>query len=265
MPSSGNNTRQALLNNLFGIEGQVAVVTGASSGIGRDIALNLGKLGARVIVAARKASAAESVAAEVVAQGGEAVALPLEVDKEDSVLALFAQVKARFGRVDILVNNAGIFPVTPLLDTTGEEWEAIHRTNARGTFLCLREAAKIMKEVGQGGRIINISSNASIRSSVTGRFAYNASKAAVNRLTQEAAQELAPLNILVNAVLPGPVATENLATLDEKVQEAVRRKIPMGRWGKPQEIAAAVIYFASRAGDCSVGQPLVVDGGALLG
>ena len=260
-------TSTSVLTRLFGLAGKIIVVTGASMGIGRGIALRLAELGAHVVVTARKLPAALAVAQEIEERGGLATALALDVDDEDSVLAVFGEIGSRFGGVDVLVNNAGVFPETSLLETTAAAWEAIHRTNACGTFLCLREAAKLMKARGQGGRIVNISSNASIRSSVSGRFAYNASKAAVNRLTQEAALELAPHDILVNAVLPGPVATEKLDLLDAphpELRDAIARKIPVGRWGTADDIAAAVIYFSSAASSFSTGQTLVVDGGAML-
>jgi NAD(P)-dependent dehydrogenase (short-subunit alcohol dehydrogenase family) len=255
------------LSRLFGLAGRTAVVTGANTGIGRGIAHTLAAAGARVVVAARNTAAAETVVAEIEDSGGEAIALPVRIDDEASIVALFDAAQAALGRIDILVNNAGVFPETPLLETSGEAWDAIQHINTRGTFLCLREAARRMKAAGSGGSIVNISSIGSIRSPVPGRYAYNASKAAVNRLTEEAAQELAAANIRVNAVLPGPIATEKLDALDaegSRLRAAVQKKIPLGRWGVPEDIAAAVLYFSSAAGAFVTGQLLVVDGGSVL-
>jgi NAD(P)-dependent dehydrogenase (short-subunit alcohol dehydrogenase family) len=260
------SAQQQLLQHLFGLEGKTAVVTGASAGIGREMARLLAEAGATVAVAARNEAAAHGVAAAIESAGGRAFGQRLDVDDEASVIAAMAQAGERLGRIDILVNNAGIFPAGAILSTSGADWDAIQRTNLRGTFLCLREAAKAMKAQGYG-RIINISSNASIRSSVPDRAAYNASKAAVNRLTADAALELAPYGILVNAVLPGPVATEKLEALDaagSPLRDAVARRVPLGRWGTPEEITAAVIFLAGRGGDFVTGQTVVVDGGAML-
>jgi len=259
-------TKQPLLQKLFGLDGRTALVTGAGAGIGREIARLLAEAGATVAVGARNEAAAQGVAEAIGAAGGRACALRLDVDDEASVVSAMAAASERLGRIDILVNNAGIFPAGAILSTSGAEWDAIQRTNLRGTFLCLREAARAMKAQGYG-RIINISSNASIRSSVPDRAAYNASKAAVNRLTADAALELAPYGILVNAVLPGPIATEKLEAFDatgSPMREAVAKRIPLARWGTPEEIAAAVIYLAGRGGDFVTGQTVVVDGGAML-
>ncbi|MET0378816.1 MAG: SDR family NAD(P)-dependent oxidoreductase [Spongiibacteraceae bacterium] len=255
----------ATLAKLFDLSGKTAVVTGATVGIGRGIALALGQLGVKVVVAARNAVAAESVVAEIAQAGGSALALPLQVDSEESVVALFKQARAALGRIDILVNNAGIFPPNTLLETTGDQWDEVQHSNTRGTFFCIREAGKIMRDDGHGGRIINISSIGGVRSAIGGRTAYNASKAAVNRLTEEAAIELAPHGILVNAVLPGPTATEKLDELDAQgspLRAAIARKVPLARWGTPDDIAAAVIYLASPAAAFVTGQTLAVDGGA---
>lgn len=260
------STQQELLRHLFGLDGKTAVVTGASAGIGREMARLLAQAGATVAVAARNEAAANDVAAAIEAAGGRAFGLRLDVDDEASVVAAMALAAQRLGRIDILVNNAGIFPAGAILSASGDDWDAIFRTNLRGTFLCLREAGKAMREQGYG-RIINISSNASIRSSVPDRAAYNASKAAVNRLTADAALELAPHGILVNAVLPGPVATEKLDAFDaagSTMREAVAKRVPLGRWGTPEEVTAAVIFLAGRGGDFVTGQTVVVDGGAML-
>jgi NAD(P)-dependent dehydrogenase (short-subunit alcohol dehydrogenase family) len=260
-------TIQNLVQRLFTLEGKNVIVTGASAGIGREMACLLAEAGATVAVAARNQAAANEVVARIEAAGGRAIAVRLDVADEASVVDAMAQAAERMGRIDVLVNNAGVFPAGAILNTSSADWDAIQQTNLRGTFLCLREAGKAMLRQGAGGRIINISSNASIRSSVPDRAAYNASKAAVNRLTADAALEFAPHGILVNAVLPGPIATEKLEAFDaagSPLRDAVAKRVPLGRWGTPEEITAAVIFLAGRAGDFITGQTIVVDGGAML-
>lgn len=255
------------LHDLFNLAGQKALVTGASAGIGRAIALNLARAGATVAVAARQLTAAQRVVDEICAEGGQAVAVSGSVDQEASVISMVAAASEQLGGIDILVNNAGIFPVTPILETSAALWDEIQQTNVRGTFLCLREVARTMQARGNGGCIINISSIGGVRSSVPARSCYDASKAAVNRFTAEAALELAPLGIRVNAVLPGPIATEKLEAMGEQGQQLrdkINQQIPLGRWGSPDEIASACIFLASKAGAFVTGQLYAVDGGAVL-
>jgi NAD(P)-dependent dehydrogenase (short-subunit alcohol dehydrogenase family) len=259
--------RDNFFANLFNLDGKVALVTGANAGIGRSIATALGRAGAQVVVAARNVVAGEAVAEEIRQLGGKAVALPAEMNSEQSIVRLMAETLEHCGALDILVNNAGIFPPYPFLEMSLHQWDEVMEVNLRGPFLCMREAGKIMVAAGGGGRIINISSNASIRSAVPDRAAYNASKAAVNRLTEDAALALAPHRILVNAVLPGPVATERMDRNDPEraaIYHQVASRIPLGAWGEPEDIAAAVLFFASNAGKFITGQTLVVDGGTVI-
>jgi NAD(P)-dependent dehydrogenase (short-subunit alcohol dehydrogenase family) len=250
---------------LFSLSEKIAVVTGAAVGIGRGIAIQLAELGATVAVTARDIGAAQRVVDQIAQIGGSARAFVLDVDDENSVVSAFAQIRTAFGGVDILVNNAGIFPAQSLLESSCAEWDAVQRTNTRGTLLCLREAGKLMRDGGRGGRIINISSMGALRSAVPGRTAYNASKAAVNRLTAEASLELAPYGIQVNAVMPGPTATEKLDRDSEQgatMYGRIARKVPLNRWGTPLDIAGAVAFFASPAASFVTGQALAVCGGA---
>jgi len=259
-------TAENLLEEWFGLHGKAAVVTGAARGIGRAVALSLAGAGAQVAVAARDLATARPVVEAIEQAGGRAVALAFDLGDETSISKLMADAHAALGGLDILVNNAGVFPATRFLDTSADEWDEIHRINLRGAFLCLREAARLMKADGRGGRIINISSMGSIRPAAPQRFAYNASKAGLNRLTEDAASAFAADGILVNAILPGPIATAPAAdAATAKLHEAVARRIPMRRRGRPEEIAAAVIFLAARSGGFVTGQCLAVDGGFTVG
>jgi len=257
----------AYLADLFGLRGKTAVVTGSTRGIGRVIAQELVKAGARVVVTGRKREAAEAAACEIEATGGQAVGLPLELRDEASVKTLMNEAHAALGRLDILVNNAGVYPAGAFAEATQAHWDEIHEVNVRGAFMALREAALRMQAEGQGGRIVNISSMGSIRPAAPIRFAYNASKAALNRLTEDAASAYAADKIQVNAVLPGPIDTGRVDPSDEaamKLHNAVLRRVPLGRYGTPHDIAAAVIFLCSPASAFITGQTLVVDGGFVV-
>ncbi len=255
------------VTGLFGLAGKTAIVTGSSKGIGRVIAIELAQAGAKVVLSSRTPGGADAVAKEIADLGGEAVALSLEVRDETSVKAFVEQAHAALGRIDILVNNAGIYPAGEFLTASTEHWDTIHETNVRGLFLCLREVAARMRADGQGGRIINISSMGSIRPAAPIRFAYDASKAAVNRMTEDAASAFAADRIQVNAILPGPIDTGRMDRNDEaamKMHNAVLRRVPLGRYGTPHDIAAAAIFLASPASSFITGQTLVVDGGFVV-
>ncbi len=255
-----------IIHQLFAIAGQAALVTGAASGIGKGIATALAAAGVRVAIADIDGEGARSLAEELQAGGASAKGFALDVRSEDQVVAVVHQAATWLGGLDILVNNAGIYPKTPLLTSTAADWDNIHAINARGTFLGVREGARTMAASG-GGCIINISSMGGVRSAYAGRSAYNAAKAAVNRLTGEAAIELAPQGIRVNAILPGPVSPLGDDQLDEReriVRAKVKQQVPLGFMGTPQDIAAAVIYLASPAARFVTGHCLLVDGGAVL-
>lgn len=227
------STETAALVDLFGLAGKVVVVTGANRGIGRGIALAMASLGATVVAAARNAEAGARLVDEINSSGGRASFMVLELQDEQSVVDAFAALHGQLGAIDILVNNAGIFPATPLLEATGDEWDEMFRINTRGPFLCLREVARTMIAADRQGRIINISSMGSLLPAAPSRIAYNASKAALNRLTQDAAAGLARHGILVNAVLPGPTDTSGSIPRDEqsaKLHAVVAGRIPLRRW-----------------------------------
>ncbi len=243
------------------LQNQVAVVTGASRGIGRAIALHLGAIGAKVAINyARSAAEAESLLEEIAALGGEGIALAADVSASDSVEGLFAQVMERWGRVDVLVNNAGMTRDTLLLRMKPEDWQAVLDLNLTGVFLCLKAAAKIMVKQRQG-RIINITSVVGLVGNA-GQANYSAAKAGVVGLTKTAARELASRNITVNAVAPGFIATQMTEKLDPG---PIVAQIPLGRMGSPEEVAGLVRFLAADPAAAYItGQVFTIDGGMVM-
>ncbi|MEM9154649.1 MAG: 3-oxoacyl-[acyl-carrier-protein] reductase [Cyanobacteria bacterium P01_F01_bin.33] len=240
---------------------KVAIVTGASRGIGRAIAIALGQAGASVVVNyARSADAAHEVVAEIAAAGGSAIAISGNMGEPEAVDALFAQTMEKWGRVDVLVNNAGITRDTLILRMKPDDWQSVIELNLTGVFLCLKAATKIMMKQRQG-RIINITSVVGI-SGNPGQANYSAAKAGVIGLTKTAARELASRNITVNAVAPGFIATQMTADLDA---EPILAGIPLGRMGQPEEVAGAVCFLAADPAAAYItGQVLNVDGGMVM-
>lgn len=253
--------------SVFRLDNKVAVVTGAASGIGQSIAETFARTGAQVIVADVNLEAALAVAQGIESQGGMASAMKVDVSNETNVSELFNKVVAEFGGLDILVNNAAIFPKRPFLEVESEFWDKLQSVNLRGTFLCLRESIKHMKRLG-GGSIVNISSVSSMQAVVYHNAAYNASKAGVNALTRTTALEFAADGIRVNAVLPGGVQTAGAkaasSAIELKGPMLGQGRIPLGGMGEPQDIANAVLFFASPASRYITGQLLAVDGGFLV-
>ena len=258
-------------DELLGLPGEVALVTGGNRGIGRGIAEQLARLGAQVVIACRSEAAAAEAIAAIRAGGGAALWLEYDAARPDMADTLVAGVLERCGRLDVLVANAGMFPATRFDNASADDWDAIFAVNARAAFLLLRAGAEAMRAAGTRGRIVMISSMGSIRPAAPPRFAYNASKAAVNRLTEDAARHYARHGIRVNAVLPGPIASAPPPTGDAADEaatamlEAVRRKIPLGQFGTPSDVAAAVAFLASPASRFITGHLLVADGGFTLG
>jgi NAD(P)-dependent dehydrogenase (short-subunit alcohol dehydrogenase family) len=250
------------LGGLFGLGGRVALVTGARHGLGRSLALALGRAGASVVVTGRDAQALGPVTTELEALGAAALALELELTDPESVRAAVAQAARWRGRLDIVVNNAGVSIRRPAADYTVDEWDTIVDTNLRAAFLVARAAAEQMPA---GGRIINLSSTFAV-SAVAERAPYSAAKAGLEQLTRALAVEWAPRAITVNAVAPGATPTETRALLDSP-EVAARRaaQIPLGRLGDPEDVVGAVLLLAGRAGSFITGQTLRVDGGYTLG
>jgi NAD(P)-dependent dehydrogenase (short-subunit alcohol dehydrogenase family) len=242
------------------LHGKVAIVTGAGRGIGREIALRFAREGAHVVIADLDETGAATAAAEILEQGGEAIALGLDVADPARVDAMIAGTLARFGRLDVLVNNAGIGSNQAVLEMSLAEWERNLRVNLTGTFLCAQAAARAM--VAQGsGRIVNIASISGQRGGV-GRAAYGAAKAGVIQLTRVMAVELAPRGIGVNAISPGPVDTDQSRdTHTPATRRAYLERIPQKRYGAGAEIAAAAVFLASSDSSFVAGHVLNVDGG----
>ena len=244
------------------IEGQVAIVTGASRGIGKAIAIALASEGAKVVVNyASSAAAAEAVVAEIVSNGGEAIAVHADVSQEAEVDNLVKTAIDKWSKVDILVNNAGITRDTLLLRMKLEDWQSVIDLNLTGVFLATRAISKIMLKQ-KSGRIINIASVAGQMGN-PGQGNYSAAKAGVIGFTKTVAKELASRGITVNAVAPGFIATD--MTADLKNTDDILKFIPLGRYGQPEEIAGMVRFLAADPAAAYItGQVFNVDGGMVM-
>jgi 3-oxoacyl-[acyl-carrier protein] reductase len=242
------------------LKGRVALVTGASRGIGRAIALKLARHGAAVIVNYRGShQSAQEVVREIEAFGGEAVALGADVSNGEEVKKMIAEIKERFGRLDILVNNAGINEDSLLLRMKSENWEKVINTNLTGTFNCTREALKLILK-SDSGSIINISSVVG-QIGNAGQCNYAAAKAGIIGFTRSLAREMAGRNVRVNAVAPGFIDTDMTAKLSQEVREKLLAQIPMGKLGSPEDVANAVLFLAQPSSGYITGQTINVDGG----
>ncbi len=245
----------------FRLDGKVALVTGASRGIGCDVAKALAGAGARVGVAAREEAALGNVVAAIEREGGEALALPLDVRDVAQIRSVCAGVRDHFGSLDVLVNNAGLGDNHPAEDVTETDWDGMMAVNLRGLFFCCQAGGRIMLEQGSG-RIVNMSSQAGVVG-IRDHAVYSASKGGVNLLTKVLALEWSHRGVTVNAVAPTFIDTPGTAErLDEPEYLAgVLDRIPIGRVGTTSDVAAAVIYLASPAGAMVTGHVLLVDGG----
>lgn len=242
------------------LSGQVALVTGASRGIGRAIAEELARLGASVVVNYRaNRDAAEACVASIVASGGQAEALAFDVADGDATAAAIAGVASAKGRLDVLVNNAGIAVDGLLLRYKADDWKHIVDVNLSGVFHCSKAAARSMVRA-RSGRIVNVTSVVSALGNA-GQSAYAATKAGVEGFTRALARELASRSITVNAVAPGFIDTEMTAALPEATREAYVGSVPLGRLGTAAEVAAAVGFLASPAAGYITGHVLAINGG----
>jgi 3-oxoacyl-[acyl-carrier protein] reductase len=247
---------------MFSLKDKVAVVTGASQGIGRDTALALAEAGAKVAVAARNEEKLAALAAEVAARGGEAFAVKMDVAEAEQVKSGFKQVLEKFGRLDILVNNAAVTRDGLAMRMKQEDWDAVIRTNLTGAHLCIQQALPPMMKA-RAGRIINITSVVA-QSGNAGQANYVAAKAGLIGLTKAIAIEIASRNITVNAVAPGFIETPMTEVLPDKVKEDLKTRIPLGRMGCPRDVAAAIVFLASDEAAYITGHILNVNGGMHL-
>jgi NAD(P)-dependent dehydrogenase (short-subunit alcohol dehydrogenase family) len=254
----------------FSLQGKTAVVTGGGRGIGKAVAQGLAKAGAKVAVTSRKLNELETTVSEIKSFGGEAFAQPAHLGKLDEIQKAVAAVMERFGKIDILVNNAGASPaMASVLDADERLWETIMNLNLKGLYFTSQAVARIMKKQGRG-KIINVASVDGFRPEL-GVSVYSISKAAVRMVTRAFSIELAPFNIQVNTIAPGPISTKMLDShwFHLPSEEAKRQKqemakmTPMGRIGEPEEIAGAAVYLASDASSYTTGTEIVVDGGIL--
>ncbi len=247
--------------NLQKLQDQVALVTGASRGIGKATALALATQGAKIVVNyASNSEAADAVVSEITEAGGEAIAISADVSQEEAVNSMVTQTKKEFGKIDILVNNAGITRDTLLLRMKAEDWQAVINLNLTGVFLCCKAVSKLMLKQ-RSGRIINISSVAGVMGN-PGQANYSAAKAGVIGLTKTLAKEFASRGVTVNAVAPGFIETDMTQGLQA---EEILKAIPLNRYGKPEEIAGMITFLAGDiAANYITGQVFNVDGGMVI-
>ncbi len=246
----------------FTLDEKVALVTGASRGIGRAIALRLAQAGASVVVSSRKLEGVKSVADEITAAGGRALAVQAHVGQTEDVQALVERTVETFGRVDIAINNAATNPhFGPLLTADEGQWDKILDTNAKGCFRVCKAVVPYMEHEG-AGKIINLASIAGLRPS-PGMGIYGISKAAIIMLTQVLAVELGPANIQVNAIAPGVIKTRfsQLLWQTPQIAQPMLAHLPLGRFGEPEDVAGLALYLASSASDYVTGAVFLVDGG----
>jgi 3-oxoacyl-[acyl-carrier protein] reductase len=247
---------------MFSLKDKVALLTGASQGIGRETALALAEAGAKVVAAARNEEKLAALVSEIVAAGGEAMAIKMDVAEPEQVKSGFKQTLGKFSRLDILVNNAAITRDGLALRMKQEDWDAVIRTNLTGAHLCIQQALSPMMRA-RTGRIINIASVVAQMGNA-GQANYVAAKAGLVGLTKAIAIEIASRNITVNAVAPGFIATPMTDGLSDKVKDELKNRIPLGRMGTARDVASAIVFLASEEAGYITGHVLDVNGGLYL-
>jgi 3-oxoacyl-[acyl-carrier protein] reductase len=245
------------------LAGRVALVTGASQGIGRACALKLAQCGANVALVARNQQKLEDLAREIAQAGGSALAFVADVENEDQVKAAFKAVLAEFGKIDILVNNAGITRDQLIMRMKRADWDAVLNTNLTSAYLCTQQAISSMLKQ-RWGRIINITSVFG-QTGQAGQANYAASKAGLIGLTMAVAREIGSRNITCNAVAPGFIETAMTSTLSDEIKQSALKMIPLNRVGTPEEVANCVAFLASEEAGYITGHVLNVNGGMLMG
>jgi NAD(P)-dependent dehydrogenase (short-subunit alcohol dehydrogenase family) len=251
------------MNRHFRLDGKVALVTGASRGIGEAIAVGFAQAGAKVVLASRKIEDLEAVASRIAREGGQASAVAVHMGKEEDVVRLCKTALERFGQIDVLLNNAATNPYFgALCDISGSAWEKTFEVNVKGYFLCAREVIRHLSERKAPGSIVSMASVAGLRAAPM-QGVYGMTKAAVVSMTQTLAYEVGPRGIRVNAIAPGLVDTRFAAAIvkNDVLREQVVSRVPLGRHAEPQDIVGAALYLASDASSYVNGHTLVVDGG----
>jgi 2-deoxy-D-gluconate 3-dehydrogenase len=259
-------------NRLLDLNGKTAIVTGGSLGIGYGISYRLAEAGANVVIASRNIEEVNKAVEELKQKGFKAIGVKCDVALEEEVKNLVLESVKAFGSVEILVNNAGMFPFSPLATLTSELFDKVIATNLRGVFLTTKYISEQMIKQGKGGKIINITSIDALHPSMAGLAHYDASKHGVWGFTKNVALELAKDKIWVNAVAPGGVMTQGVATMQaqgkpvtvERNPEPPKMEVAMGRMGVPDDIGKTVLFLASEMSSYMTGSQIVVDGGYLL-
>jgi 3-oxoacyl-[acyl-carrier protein] reductase len=254
--------KQRTQRRMFSLSGKVALVTGASQGIGRETALALSEAGAKVAVAARNEEKLAALAEEIAAKGGEAFVVKMDVADAEQIKAGFKVVLEKFGKLDILVNNAAITRDGLAMRMKLDDWDAVIRTNLTGAHLCSQQALATMMRA-RAGRIINIASVVAQMGNA-GQANYVAAKAGLIGLTKAIAIEIASRNVTVNAVAPGFIETPMTDVLSDKVKEELKTRIPLGRMGTARDVGAAIVFLASDEAGYITGHVLDVNGGLYL-
>lgn len=245
------------------LQDKVAIITGASRGIGREIALVFAQEGAKLVLTARSMDLLKSLSDEIVTAGGtQPLCVDLDVKNSEKVDEMVDKTLDKFSRVDILVNNAGVTRDGLLLRMSDEDWDEVLDTNLKGAFHCLKAVAKPMMRQ-RSGRIINMASVIGLIGNA-GQANYAASKAGLIALTKSAAKEFGSRNILINAIAPGFIETDMTQALSEDVRKAILKNIPIGVFGKPVDVARAAVFLASDESSFVTGQVLTVDGGMVM-
>ncbi len=245
------------------LDDQVAIVTGGARGIGKAIALTLIREGAKVALIDVEKKRIEALKEEIEKMGGQAIAISCDITKNSEVKATVDRVQRTFGRIDILVNNAGIIRRGTIETVTEKDWDQVMEVNLKGTFNCCKAVVGIMKQRGYG-KIVNVSSIAGKMGDITSAPGYGSSKAGVDALTKTLARQLAQYGINVNAVSPHAIETEMSGQWSQEKRKEIIASIPLGRLGKPEDVAEAVLFLASDQASFITGEILDVNGGALM-